>query len=307
MIRIPGDVQKDFEKIMDQESIPRWLRGFYLKWLRYYFDFCRKYQHEVWDGESLHPFITKLTEKRQPAHLKQQASNAITLFYKKCHNSQAPGKQLKTSDPNNLLRTASSKGSSNTESDTYLKSTVMGGDKVNLTRNIEPPDEDVDSDNRIRNADWTSIFEGLKQETSIRHYSPKTLRAYAGWARQFQTFTKSKPPRLLSSADVKDFLTFLAVDRCVSASSQNQAFNALLFLFRYILKKNFDGFENVPRAKRKPYIPEVLSRKEIDSVLNNLHSPYDLVVKLLYGCGLGLFARQAATSKLFADCLSWLH
>ena len=141
---------------------------------------------------------------------------------------------------------------------------------------------------KIKNADWTSAFDKLNDEIKIRHYSPKTLRAYRGWARQFQSFTKSKDPQLLSAADVKDFLTFLAVKRKVSASSQNQAFNALLFFFRHVLKKEFGEIKDVPRAKKKPYIPVVLSREEIDSIISALVFPYALVVKMLYGCGLRL-------------------
>jgi integron integrase len=89
--------------------------------------------------------------------------------------------------------------------------------------------------------------------------------------------------------DVKAFLSFLAVEKKVAASTQNQAFNALLFLFRHVLEKEFGQVEGVVRAKRKPYIPVVLSRKEVDRVIGHLRPPYDLVAKLLYGCGLRLF------------------
>lgn len=89
--------------------------------------------------------------------------------------------------------------------------------------------------------------------------------------------------------DVKGFLSFLAVDKKVAASSQNQAFNALLFLFKHVLEKQFENVEGVVRAKRTKYIPVVLSRAEVDRVLRFLEYPYDLVVKLLYGCGLRLF------------------
>jgi Phage integrase, N-terminal SAM-like domain len=67
--------------------------------------------------------------------------------------------------------------------------------------------------------------------------------------RQFQTYTRSKPPALLSTADVKDFLTSLAVKRRVSVSTQNQAFNALLFFFRHVLHKEFGKIDGVVRAK----------------------------------------------------------
>jgi integron integrase len=71
--------------------------------------------------------------------------------------------------------------------------------------------------------------------------------------------------------------------------ASNQAFNALLFLFRYVLKKNFGDQRNVPRAKKSKYIPVVLSRQEIDAIISHLEYPFDIVVSLLFGCGLRLF------------------
>ena len=88
---------------------------------------------------------------------------------------------------------------------------------------------------------------------------------------------------------MKAYLTYLAVNCKVAASTQNQAFNALLFLFRHILKKDFGDHKDIPRAKKSKYIPVVLSRREIEAVLEHLYYPYNLVVKLLYGCGLRLF------------------
>jgi integron integrase len=107
--------------------------------------------------------------------------------------------------------------------------------------------------------------------------------------RHYQTFTRSEDPKALTAEHVTYFLTSLAVDQKVSASTQNQAFNTLLFFHRHVLKKEFGGLEGVVRAKRKPYIPVVLSRAEIEAVLKHLSTPCDLVVKLLYGCGLRLF------------------
>jgi integron integrase len=107
--------------------------------------------------------------------------------------------------------------------------------------------------------------------------------------RKFQTFTKSKEPRQLNMEDVKGFLSHLAVDKEVAASSQNQAFNALLFLFRHVLEKDFENIEGVVRAKRKKYIPVVLSHEEINLLFDHLDDPYHLVAKMLYGCGLRLF------------------
>jgi len=141
-----------------------------------------------------------------------------------------------------------------------------------------------------RSPEWdAAVIERLAGEIKARHYSRKTLKAYAGWSRKFQIYLKDKPPQDLSPEDVKSYLTYLAVQCKVSASTQNQAFNSLLFLFRHVLKKDFGDHKDVPRAKRSSYIPVVLARQEIDAVLQHLAPPHDLIVKLLYGCGLRLF------------------
>jgi len=144
-------------------------------------------------------------------------------------------------------------------------------------------------------ADWREIYHALETAIKVRHYSSKTLKAYRNWTRQFQNFTKSKDQRMISVDDVKAFLSFLAVRREISASSQNQAFNALLFLFRHVLGKDFGKVEGIVRAKRKPYIPVVLSREEIDRIIGFLQYPYDLIARLLYGCGLRLSEPEAHT------------
>jgi integron integrase len=135
---------------------------------------------------------------------------------------------------------------------------------------------------------WRAVYRQLSNEIMVGHYSPKTYKAYSTWVMQFQKFVNNKPLIELSAEDVKKFLTYLAVDQHVSASAQNQAFNGLLFFFRTILKKEFGKIDGVVRAKRKPYIPVALSRDEIDLIIKKLRYPYDLIVKVLYGCGLRL-------------------
>ncbi len=135
-------------------------------------------------------------------------------------------------------------------------------------------------------ADWTEVFNELKTAVKMRHYSPKTLKTCSGWVRKLRTYTKSKDPRLVSVDDVNAFLTWLAIDQSVSASSRNQAFNALLFLFRNAFGKEFGKVDGIVRAKRKPYIPVVLSREEVDQVIGFMRYPHNLIISLMYGRGL---------------------
>lgn len=103
---------------------------------------------------------------------------------------------------------------------------------------------------KSKSPEWDKIINDLAAEITTRHYSRKTLKAYADWSRKFQSYLKNKAPDGLSTTDVKAYLTYLAVKCKVSASTQNQAFNALLFLYRHILKKDFGDHKDIPRAKR---------------------------------------------------------
>lgn len=124
--------------------------------------------------------------------------------------------------------------------------------------------------------DWPDLYDRLTAAIQVRHYSAKTLKSYRSWARKLQGFTRNKPPAELALDDVKAFLTHLAVDKQVSASSQNQAFNSLLFVFRHVLGKEFGQVDGVVRAKKGPYVPVVLSREEVQRVLSHLAPPFGL-------------------------------
>jgi integron integrase len=148
-------------------------------------------------------------------------------------------------------------------------------------------------------AAWDRIIVGLAGEIRTRHYSRKTLQHYANWTRKFQSYHADKDPAQLSSVDVKHYLTYLAVDCKVSSSTQNQAFNALLFLYRHILKKDFGDHKDIPRAKKSTYVPVVLSRDEVQEVLARLGHKYQLIAKLQYGCGLRCFEAVKVRVKDF--------
>ncbi len=246
---IPPEIKILYDAALVEKGVALPAHFHYRKWLRYYLDFCLKYHHESANKDSLALFVQKLKDKNQTEQQRKQAIDAVSIYYKIKKSDQDKSQTLKNKNENISTKK------------TVLKST---------------------------NADWSSVYINLISEIKLRHYSPRTLEAYRGWVRQLQGFTKSKAPQLLSSKDVKEFLTYLAVKRKVSASSQNQAFNALLFFYRHVIKTEFGEIKDIPRAKRKPYIPAVLSREEVDAIITRLRYPYNLVVKLLYGCGLRL-------------------
>jgi integron integrase len=128
----------------------------------------------------------------------------------------------------------------------------------------------------------------LREGARRRHYSRRTEKAYAGWVRRFLAFHRYRGPEHLGTPEVRSFLTHLAVRRRVSASTQNQAFSALLFLFREVLERELESLEETPRAKRPVRLPVVLSREEVRAVLRNLRGREWLIASLMYGSGLRL-------------------
>lgn len=122
----------------------------------------------------------------------------------------------------------------------------------------------------------------------LRQRSLRTEKTYMGWLRSFYLFLDGMPPDKVESSHVKNFLTHLAVERKISASTQNQTFNAILFLFRHVLDKDLNNISKAVRAQKKRRIPTVLSKNEIDKMFNLLEGLNLLMAKMVYGCGLRL-------------------
>jgi integron integrase len=123
-------------------------------------------------------------------------------------------------------------------------------------------------------------------EIRFQHLAYNTEKTYRSWIKRFIEFCNNASPEEIESSHVKKFLVHLAVERKVSASTQNQAFNALLYLFRNVLEKEFDISDNVIRAKKSDRIPVVFSKKEIKKLYKYFPEGYLLHAKLIYACGL---------------------
>lgn len=247
MIRLPESVVILYVAALKKDGIPAARCPDYIKWLRYFLDFCDKYAVDAGNPERLRLFIEKLREKNQSLENRRQAVHAISLYL----------------------------GMETREAPTQAPIAIPLLPHHRVAEESMPPRYIVDSrvshyreagyEEKSDSPEWDELLAVLAAEIKLRHYSRKTLKTYALWARQFQRFHKSKSPRELSTEDVKGFLTHLAVTCHVAASTQNQAFNSLLFLYRHALKREFGELRGVPRAKKSLYVPTVLSRPEIDA------------------------------------------
>jgi integrase len=132
------------------------------------------------------------------------------------------------------------------------------------------------------------LLERLRTAIRTRHYSQRTEKAYVAWTKRYIFFHNMRHPETLGTADVERFLSHLAVNAQVSASTQNQALSALLFLYRRVLDRNLAGLEDVVRAKQPGRLPVVLSPAEVRTVLSRLQEAPALMASLMYGAGLRL-------------------
>ncbi|MDT0635965.1 integron integrase [Spectribacter hydrogenoxidans] len=132
------------------------------------------------------------------------------------------------------------------------------------------------------------LLDQVRARCRVKHYSLRTERSYAAWIRRYILYHGKRHPRDMGKKEVEAFLSHLAVDRSVAASTQNQALGAILFLYRDVLGIELPWLDDVVRAKRPARIPEVLSRQEVGALFAHLEGQNWLLAGLLYGSGLRL-------------------
>jgi integron integrase len=132
------------------------------------------------------------------------------------------------------------------------------------------------------------LLDQVRELIRIRHYSVRTEQAYVQWIRRFILFNGKRHPREMGAAELTAFLSDLAVQRNVAASTQNQALHAILFLYRDVLKIDLPWLNDVQRAKRPQHLPVVFTRDEVKALLAQLEGTTWLMATLIYGSGLRL-------------------
>lgn len=132
------------------------------------------------------------------------------------------------------------------------------------------------------------LLDRVRETLRTHHDSRRTEKAYVGWVRRDVLFHGKRHSAEMGAPEVGRFLTSLAIDRSVAASTQNQALSALLFLYRHVLGQDLPWLDDLVRAKRRPYLPVVLTRDEVRAILDRLDGVPRLMATLMYGAGLRL-------------------
>lgn len=148
-----------------------------------------------------------------------------------------------------------------------------------------------------RRAESPRLFDEVRRRLRLKHYSLYTERAYLGWIRRFIVASGRRHPREMGAAEVEAFLSMLAVQGRVSASTQNQALSAILFLYREVLRIELPWLDGVVRAKHKRRLPTVLSADEVRCLLGSMEGRPWLIASLLYGTGMRLMEALRLRTK----------
>jgi len=135
---------------------------------------------------------------------------------------------------------------------------------------------------------WQELEEKMREALRLRHRSQSTEKTYCNWLCNFASFLKYPEPGPLKADELQAFLSHLAVERRVSAATQNQALNALVFFYRHVLEKDISGQLDSVRARVKRRLPVVLSAQEVRRIIDELSDTHRLMAMLTYGCGLRL-------------------
>ena len=259
MKTIPPEILSRFDNILKMRKLPSPLHSDYRKWLRYFLDFQAKYPQPDERSVQIRLFSEKLQSKGQTASQVKQAADAVSIFFafqQKApitHSATRSGAVPDTTDK-------STAGQPCTQVPAQSRTGKGAGMVCELPGPPVPAGHSWRRKGRFDDwrclrttayPAWDAVIASLADEIKTRHYSRKTLQHYANWTRKYQSYLLHKDPANLSPQDVKGYLTYLAVDCKVSSSTQNLAFNALLFLYRYVLKKDFGDPRTSP-AQRSP-------------------------------------------------------
>jgi len=126
----------------------------------------------------------------------------------------------------------------------------------------------------------------LRAAIRMRHYSPRTEQSYIGWARRFIAFHDLQSPASLDASHIRTFLNYLATEKGVASSTQNQALNAIVFLYTQVFEREPGDFSDFTRAKTPLRKPRTLSREQVGALIDTLTMPHNLMAVLMYGAGL---------------------
>jgi integron integrase len=153
---------------------------------------------------------------------------------------------------------------------------------------MHPPQVNMEKISATQNMQGKKLLDRVSDAIRLKHYSYRTEQAYKEWIRRYILFHHKRHPDQMGAPEIQAFLSHLATERHISASTQNQALSAILFLYRHVLQKPVDFPTDIIRAEKSKTLPTVLTHQEAMAVIDDMKGVPQLMAKILYGSGLRL-------------------
>ena len=194
-----------------------------------------------------------------------QAREALILYYEKFRGIPLVKRQQKTSS--------------------FSKSDSVAD--LSIISQVQPQQPQCKKEsNSSQLLDWTALKTAYLTAIRIEHYAHSTEKTYWYWIRDYIRFHQDRRPSELGAPDIEAYLGYLAMDKRVAASTQNQALNSVVFLYRNVVKKDVGDFSMFTRARKGKHLPVVISREEVSALLSRMNGVEQLVCKMMYGTGM---------------------
>ncbi|MEW6668757.1 MAG: integron integrase [Thermodesulfobacteriota bacterium] len=247
----------------EEHRVPSDRSGFYVKWVKEFTDFLPGKRLKKRCGKDIQAFLAHLAGREGIADWQvRQAGHALKLLYEVFLPQYSPRKSVSAE----------------------AAKQPVGGKAIPRAEGFR--DRVIPGEVERR---FSPVIEGLKTAIRVRHYSYRTEMSYLDWVRRFIAFHHYADPRGLDAAiAVKEYLEYLALKREVSASTQNQALNALVFLYGQALGKPVGEMGEFARAKRPQRLPVVMTKDEVEALLSKMDGVPGLMAGLMYGSGMRL-------------------
>lgn len=220
---------------------------YFLNWVRRFLGIAECRKGEAWH-DTLRVFLEDLEAGALPDWQVRQAAEAVSLYYGQYLEAAGDGVVSEETSPSS-----------------------GGMPPAAGQASIDDPEALVDQ---------------VRQLLELRHYSRRTLRSYTGWARRYLAYVKGTGSGMPGSRNARAFLSYLVTEGRVAASTQNQAFNAILFLHRHVLHDDLGDMSDTVRARRGRKLPVVLTVEEVRDVFAHLEGTGRLMIEMIYGGGL---------------------
>ncbi|MBN1775727.1 MAG: integron integrase [Clostridiales bacterium] len=258
-------------QVLEELGVPSRRRPFYAHWVRQFFKRFLTARRRDLGRSQITAYLQQLSNDPNIADWQvRQAQDALEIYYE-----QFRGIAL---DPENIKNV---KNDFHQDSDELQYSPVPPPRELTQPVFIPPPSKRK----KTQQFDVTAILNEAQNSLRLEHYALKTERSYLQWIRRFIQYHNRKPSEM-GAPEIHHFLSDLAINKKVAPSTQNQALNAIVFLFRKVIKKEIDDFSDFPRARRGKRLPVVLSRSEVQRVLSLMDGTESLIARLIYGTGM---------------------